>query len=130
MFNQQELQVLLGGVNTPIDIDDLRRNTNYGGLYDAEQPTIQAFWKVVEGFDAEQRRALLRFVTSVGRPPLLGFSGLIPKFCIRDAGGDENRLPTSSTCVNLLKLPRYQSESVLRLKLLQAVNSGAGFDLS
>jgi ubiquitin-protein ligase E3 C len=46
MFNQQELQVLLGGVNTPIDIDDLRRNTNYGGLYDAEQPTIQAFWKV------------------------------------------------------------------------------------
>ena len=27
--------------------------------------------QVVEGFDAEQRRALLRFVTSVGRPPLL-----------------------------------------------------------
>ncbi|KAH8980602.1 HECT-domain-containing protein [Lactarius hatsudake] len=98
MFNQQELQVLLGGV--------------------------------VEGFDAEQRRALLRFVTSVGRPPLLGFSGLVPKFCIRDAGGDENRLPTSSTCVNLLKLPRYQSERVLRRKLLQAVFSGAGFDLS
>jgi hypothetical protein len=33
-----------------------------------------------------------------------GFSGLVPKFCIRDAGGDENRLPTSSTCVNLLKV--------------------------
>ncbi|KAI9436155.1 hypothetical protein BJY52DRAFT_1386801 [Lactarius psammicola] len=85
---------------------------------------------VVEGFDAEQRRALLRFVTSVGRPPLLGFGGLVPKFCIRDAGGDENRLPTSSTCVNLLKLPRYQNERVLRQKLLQAVFSGAGFDLS
>ena len=154
MFNQQELQVLLGGVNTPIDIEDLRRNTNYGGLYDDQEPTIVAFWRVspdgrglrhqssffsdtlnsvpiqvVEGFDAEQRRALLRFVTSVGRPPLLcvsseqfshvagsvdmhlfysysGFSGLVPKFCIRDAGGDENRLPTSSTCVNLLKVPR------------------------
>ncbi|KAH9054061.1 HECT-domain-containing protein [Lactarius deliciosus] len=130
MFNQQELQVLLGGVNTPIDLDDLRRNTNYGGLYGPDEPTILAFWKVVEGFDAEQRRALLRFVTSVGRPPLLGFSGLVPKFCIRDAGGDENRLPTSSTCVNLLKLPRYQSERVLRRKLLQAVFSGAGFDLS
>ncbi|KAI9443566.1 HECT-domain-containing protein [Lactarius indigo] len=130
MFNQQELQVLLGGVNTPIDLDDLRRNTNYGGLYSADEPTILAFWKVVEGFDAEQRRALLRFVTSVGRPPLLGFGGLVPKFCIRDAGGDENRLPTSSTCVNLLKLPRYQSERVLRRKLLQAVFSGAGFDLS
>ncbi|KAI0295669.1 hypothetical protein B0F90DRAFT_1811438 [Multifurca ochricompacta] len=130
MFNQQELQVLLGGVNTPIDLEDLRRNTNYGGLYDDQEPTIVAFWKVVESFDPEQRRALLRFVTSVGRPPLLGFSGLVPKFCIRDAGGDENRLPTSSTCVNLLKLPRYKSENVLRRKLLQAVFSGAGFDLS
>ncbi|KAI9447283.1 hypothetical protein BJY52DRAFT_1428505 [Lactarius psammicola] len=130
MFNQQELQVFLGGVNTPIDIEDLRRNTNYGGLYNDEGPTIRAFWKVVESFDAEQRRALLRFVTSVGRPPLLGFSGLVPKFCIRDGGGDENRLPTSSTCVNLLKLSRYQSERVLRQKLLQAVFSGAGFDLS
>ncbi|KAI9509462.1 HECT-domain-containing protein [Russula earlei] len=130
MFNQQELQVLLGGVNTPIDVDDLRRNTNYGGGYNDQEPTIVAFWKVVEGFDAEQRQALLRFVTSVGRPPLLGFSGLFPKFCIRDAGLDENRLPTSSTCVNLLKLPRYRSEDVLRRKLLQAVHSGAGFDLS
>ena len=46
MFNQQELQMLLGGVNTPIDIDDLRRNTNYGGLYDDQEPTIVAFWKV------------------------------------------------------------------------------------
>jgi len=130
MFNQQELQVLLGGVNTPIDIEDLRRHTNYGGLFSDEQPTIRAFWKVVEGFDAEQRRALLRFVTSVGRPPLLGFGGLVPKFCIRDAGVDENRLPTSSTCINLLKLPLYKSERVLREKLLQAVFSGAGFDLS
>ncbi len=46
MFNQQELQVLLGGVNTPVDINDLRQNTNYGGLYDDQEPTIVAFWKV------------------------------------------------------------------------------------
>lgn len=46
MFNQQELQVLLGGVNTPIDINDLRQNTNYGGLYDEQESTIVVFWKV------------------------------------------------------------------------------------
>ncbi|KAI9436158.1 hypothetical protein BJY52DRAFT_1130527, partial [Lactarius psammicola] len=71
----------------------------------------------------------LRFVTSVGRRPLLGFSGLVPKFCIRDAGGDENRLPTSSTCVNQLKVssPRYQSERAFRQKLLQAVFSDSIF---
>jgi ubiquitin-protein ligase E3 C len=39
-------------------------------------------------------------------------------------------LPSTSTCVNLLKLPRYTNAKVLREKLLYAINSGAGFDLS
>ncbi|KAN0088109.1 hypothetical protein V8E55_006730 [Tylopilus felleus] len=72
MFNQQELQILLGGVNAP------------------EPP-------VLESFDQEQRRAFLRFVTSCSRPPLLGFKQLNPYFAIRDAGSNERRLPTSST---------------------------------
>lgn len=130
MFNQQELQILLGGVNSPIDLEDLRQHTQYGGPYNNEDPTIQAFWKVLESFDQEQRRAFLRFVTSCSRPPLLGFKLLTPNFAIRDSGSDQNRLPSASTCVNLLKLPRYTSERVLRAKLLQAISSGAGFDLS
>jgi ubiquitin-protein ligase E3 C len=130
MFNQQELQILLGGVNAPVDVQDLRAHTQYGGLYDNDEPTIQTFWKVLEDFDQEQRRLFLRFVTSCSRPPLLGFKQLNPLFAIRDAGSDEHRLPTSSTCVNLLKLPRYTSERKLHDKLLQAISSGAGFDLS
>ncbi|KAJ3755036.1 hypothetical protein EV360DRAFT_50503, partial [Lentinula raphanica] len=130
MFNQQELQILLGGVNSPIDLNDLRAHTNYGGLYDDNEPTVVAFWNVVNTFDQEQRRALLRFVTSCSRPPLLGFKELTPNFAIRDAGSDQHRLPTSSTCVNLLKLPRYRDERVMRSKLLQAIMSNAGFDLS
>lgn len=59
-----------------------------------------------------------------------GFKELVPKFAIRDAGRDNERLPTASTCVNLLKLPMYTDERILRAKLLQAINSGAGFDLS
>ncbi|KAF9522169.1 HECT-domain-containing protein [Crepidotus variabilis] len=130
MFNQQEVQILIGGVNTPIDIVDLQQHTNYGGLYDAHHPTIQMFWRVVESLDAEQKRSLLRFVTSCSRPPLLGFRELVPNFSIRDAGDDQYRLPTSSTCVNLLKLPRYTNERNLKTKLIQAINAGAGFDLS
>jgi ubiquitin-protein ligase E3 C len=34
MFNQQEVQILIGGINLPIDLDDLQWNTNYGRLYD------------------------------------------------------------------------------------------------
>lgn len=71
MFNQQELQILLGGVDSPIDVNDLRANTQYGGLYADDQPTIQAFWRVMESFTHDQKRALLRFATSCSRPPLL-----------------------------------------------------------
>jgi hypothetical protein len=46
MFNQQEVQILIGGVNSPIDLDDLRRHTNYGGLYDDNHETVVMFWNV------------------------------------------------------------------------------------
>jgi len=130
MFNQQEMQLLISGANHPIDIKDLRANTLYGGVYDGSHPTIQLFWKVVDSMDQPQCQALLRFITSCGRPPLLGFKELRPQFSIRDSATDEARLPTASNCVNLLKLPRYTNEFTLRDKLLQAIFSEAGFDLS
>ena len=40
------------------------------------------------------------------------------------------RLPTSSTCMNLLKLPKYTSKKMLREKLLYAIEAAAGFELS
>lgn len=135
MFNQSELQRLVGGDSSEIDIEDLRRNTVYSGVYEIgddhlEHPTIQLFWKVMASFTDAQRRDVLKYVSSTPRAPLLGFSQLRPQFSIRDAGTDETRLPSTSTCVNLLKLPRYSRESTLREKLLYAISSGAGFDLS
>ena len=78
----------------------------------------------------DERRAVLKFVTSTPRAPLLGFGTLNPRFSIRDAGRDQDRLPSTSTCVNLLKLPMYEDERTLKEKLLYSVFSGAGFDLS
>ncbi|RGP71150.1 ubiquitin- ligase e3 c [Fusarium sporotrichioides] len=135
MFNQSELQRLVGGDSSEIDIEDLRRNTVYSGLYEIgddgqEHDTIKLFWKVMRSFTDAQRRDVLKYVSSTPRAPLLGFSQLRPKFSIRDGGTDEERLPSTSTCVNLLKLPKYTSEATLREKLLYAIQSGAGFDLS
>lgn len=135
MFNQSELQTLIGGESSEIDVEDLRRNTQYGGIYQIgddglEHPTVQLFWKVMKELDDSDRRKVLKYVTSTPRAPLLGFSQLNPRFSIRDAGSDEARLPSTSTCVNLLKLPRYSTADTLRHKLVYAVNSGAGFDLS
>ncbi|GAA5834520.1 hypothetical protein JCM11251_007030 [Rhodosporidiobolus azoricus] len=131
MFNQSELAVLVGGTDEPVDIEDLKRNTVYSGWSaDENTPTIRAFWDIVASFSKEERAQLVRFVTSCERPPLLGFSQLNPLFAIRKAGDDQERLPTSATCVNLLKLPEYTNPQNLREKLLYAISSGAGFDLS
>ncbi|EOD51187.1 IQ motif EF-hand binding site [Neofusicoccum parvum] len=135
MFNQSESQTLIGGTSSSIDVADLRAHTQYGGLYvigddRLEHPSVQLFWRVMESLSDDERRAVLKFVTSTPRAPLLGFSSLNPRFSIRDAGHDVTRLPSTSTCVNLLKLPLYKDERTLREKLLYAVNSGAGFDLS
>ncbi|KAI1100921.1 hypothetical protein F4804DRAFT_27727 [Jackrogersella minutella] len=135
MFNQSELQRLVGGDSSEIDVEDLRRNTQYSGLYAVgddgiEHPTIQMFWQVMREFQDTERRQVLKYVTSTPRAPLLGFTQLSPHFSIRDGGTDEERLPSTSTCVNLLKLPRYNSKDTLKSKLLYAIQSGAGFDLS
>ncbi|KAK2836836.1 hypothetical protein FQN49_006677 [Arthroderma sp. PD_2] len=135
MFNQGELQRLVGGDAIEIDVNDLRRNTVYSGVYvlgddQQDHPTIKIFWEVLEAMPNEGRQKVLKFVTSTPRAPLLGFSHLNPRFSIRDSSSDEERLPSASTCANLLKLPRYTNAETLREKLMYAVNSGAGFDLS
>ncbi|KAJ3255753.1 hypothetical protein HDU77_003522 [Chytriomyces hyalinus] len=131
IFNQSELQILLGGASVPINLDDLRANITYGGDFHELHPTIRIFWEVVEqDMDEEDRRLLVKFVTSCARPPLLGFSELKPGFCVRPSGESEDRLPSASTCVNMLKLPEYRTKEVLKSKLLYAIKSGAGFDLS
>ncbi|KAK4056483.1 ubiquitin-protein ligase (E3) [Microbotryomycetes sp. JL221] len=151
LFSQRELRILVGettsslmtrdpgtddvlssgGIDQDIDLDDLRSSTVYGG-WDGEEAndTIRMFWKVVNEFNAEQRTKLIKFVTSCGRPPLLGFKELNPRFAIRHAGNDQTRLPSASTCVNLLKMPAFKDEQTLKTKLLYAIESGAGFDLS
>ena len=55
-----------------------------------------------------------------------------PSFTIQRVGisRDGDKLPTSSTCFNVLKLPTYSSEKVLREKLIYVIEAGAGFELT
>ncbi|XP_064626388.1 ubiquitin-protein ligase E3C-like isoform X2 [Lineus longissimus] len=130
MFDQNELQVLVSGAHIPVDVDDLKQHTNYSGGYNTDHPVIKTFWKIVGELTDQQKRHLLRFVTSCSRPPLLGFKELYPAFCIHYGGSEGDRLPTASTCMNLLKLPEFRDEETMRSKLLYAIESGAGFELS
>lgn len=128
MFDPRELQILISGAPTDIDISDWRRHTLYSNGYSDNSEAVVNFWRVVDKFDENQKRKLLKFATSCSLPPLLGFKDLIPQFTI--APSEETRLPTASTCMNLLKLPDCEDESTIRDKLLYAIESNSGFELS
>jgi len=138
-FNEWELQSLISGSDLGeggLDLSDMRRHTGYaGGYHDEGHPVIELFWRVLASFTPPQQRAFLRFTTGCSRPPLLGFAHLEPRLCIAMAGGvledaGTERLPTSSACINTLKLPPYGDERRMRDKLLYSITSKAGFDLS
>ncbi|KAG2406127.1 E3 ubiquitin-protein [Vigna angularis] len=141
LFNASEFNQLLSGGNYDIDVDDLKNNTRYTGGYNEGSRTIKIFWEVIKGFEPQERCMLLKFVTSCSRAPLLGFKYLQPPLTIHKVacdvplwatigGQDVDRLPSASTCYNTLKLPTYKRPGTLRAKLLYAISSNAGFELS
>ena len=155
------------------------RMRRYAGGYHELSPTVRDLWAVLADFSRDDRAAFLKFVTSCSKPPLLGFAHLHPSFTVQCVAADgtevpsvlaffgmgrkeTSRLPTASTCFNLLKLPNFKSRKVreherrrrrrplqthrgvrshlpsprgmhsqvLKEKLLLAIRSGAGFELS
>uniref|UniRef100_A0A8C6X681 HECT-type E3 ubiquitin transferase n=1 Tax=Naja naja TaxID=35670 RepID=A0A8C6X681_NAJNA len=155
VFSAPELQRLISGDNAEIDLEDLKKHTVYYGGFHGSHRVILWLWDILANdFSPEERGMFLKFVTSCSRPPLLGFVYLKPPFSIRcvEVSDDQDtgdtlgsvlrgfftirkkepggRLPTSSTCFNLLKLPNYSKKSVLREKLRYAISMNTGFELS
>uniref|UniRef100_A0A670ZYI8 Ubiquitin-protein ligase E3B n=1 Tax=Pseudonaja textilis TaxID=8673 RepID=A0A670ZYI8_PSETE len=155
VFSAPELQRLISGDNAEIDLEDLKKHTVYYGGFHGSHRVILWLWDILANdFSPEERAMFLKFVTSCSRPPLLGFVYLKPPFSIRcvEVSDDQDtgdtlgsvlrgfftirkkepggRLPTSSTCFNLLKLPNYSKKSVLREKLRYAISMNTGFELS
>jgi len=147
LFSAYELQKLISGDDAVkgIDVQGMMSAMRYSGGLHPSQPIVQWLWRVVDEMTPDQQRKFLKFMTSCSRQPLLGFGSMVPAPCIQqtrlretDRGHDvaesldtgNVRLPTSSTCMNLLKLPKYTSKEMLKEKLLYAIESAAGFELS
>lgn len=129
LFTPAELSLAICGGGR-LDVTDLRENVQFAAGFHEHHPTVLMLWEVLEEMSSDDQQAFLRFVTSVSRPPLLGFSTLKPQICLRLNKADINHLPSANTCIHLLKLPPYPTKEVLREKLLYAINSGARFELS
>jgi E3 ubiquitin-protein ligase HUWE1 len=128
VFNEQEIELLISGL-PEIDIDDLRRNTEYVG-YTESSPVITWFWNTVQSFDRQEKALLLQFCTGTSKVPLAGFKSLmgmngVQRFNIHRVPGDPERLPTSHTCFNQLDLPEYESEEILKERLILAIREGS-----
>ncbi|XP_075058943.1 E3 ubiquitin-protein ligase HACE1 isoform X2 [Mixophyes fleayi] len=129
LFDEFELELLLSGM-PEIDVTDWTKNTEYTSGYERADPVIQWFWEVVEELTQEERVLLLQFVTGSSRVPhggfayIMGGSGL-QNFTIAAVAYTSNLLPTSSTCINMLKLPEYPSKEILKDRLLVALHCGS-----
>ncbi|KAM0684128.1 E3 ubiquitin-protein ligase tom1 [Mitosporidium daphniae] len=136
IFTEKELELFISGLALIDDIDDWKRNTEYGTGYTATSPQVVWFWRAVRSMSYEERSQLLQFVTGSMRVPLGGFSrllgsnGALQRFSIhRDTGG-AHRLPQAHTCFNQLDIPEYESYEQLRRALLVAIREGTtGFGL-
>lgn len=145
-FDGAELRTLIQGsdANHPLDVEDWIRNSvveqsriaesaAHGGASSAAgerpPPAIDHFWQAVRSFTPAQQRALLRFVTSSSRAPLLGFAHMSPRFTISlmPVDATESALPSAATCFCLLKLPAYSTYARMREKVLLAVTEAVTF---
>ncbi|KAK7194211.1 ubiquitin-protein ligase [Novymonas esmeraldas] len=134
LFDSNEVGKLFGGDETgQIDLADWKENTVYDNPADVGTPQVRLFWEVVESLTREQQRMLLKFVTSMSRPPLLGFRFLAPPFKVQllaaNASGADH-LPSAATCFSTLKLPPYSDYASARAKIIAAIEETNTFEFS
>lgn len=130
MFSSSEINILIGGVDAEIDFDDLKKFTTVHNIQsENDKQYVEVFWLLANELSRSNKKRLLKFITGCSRPPLMGFKALNPAMGIQLVH-ESSKLPTAATCMNLLKLPVYSDVDSLRNKMLFAINSGAGFELS
>lgn len=136
LFSPREMLTVVGGdTDRGVDLNDLMANCTYSGGYHPSQPYIQAFWSFIASFDKNQLGEFLKFVTSCSRQPLLGFKQLHPPFNIckvpaKNGEDEASRLPQASACFNQFKLPQYDTIEEMTEKVMYAIMSKSGFEMS
>eukprot|EP00470_Lotharella_oceanica_P007448 CAMPEP_0170197432 /NCGR_PEP_ID=MMETSP0040_2-20121228/66369_1 /TAXON_ID=641309 /ORGANISM="Lotharella oceanica, Strain CCMP622" /LENGTH=355 /DNA_ID=CAMNT_0010447101 /DNA_START=63 /DNA_END=1131 /DNA_ORIENTATION=- len=137
-----ELRARVAGAGaTAEDMEILAKNTDYHGC-SASDPFIKRFWTMLRSLTDEQRSDFLKFVWGRSRLPPRG-EPWRQRFSIHahgppraggggaDAGAEANPtlLPVAHTCIFKLCLPRYATLSIMRDKVLLAVQNCMSVDI-
>jgi len=129
----QELEERICGTRD-IDIELLKRHTEYGPDVDQNAPHIRYLWKTLEGFTQQQLRRFVKFAFAQERLPSTdeGFSHPKIRMLIkssRHAGkrkNEDDALPHADTCFFNVEIPAYSSEEIMRKRLTTVVNMDWG----
>eukprot|EP01091_Cochliopodium_minus_P009386 TRINITY_DN2303_c0_g1_i1.p1 TRINITY_DN2303_c0_g1~~TRINITY_DN2303_c0_g1_i1.p1 ORF type:complete len:487 (-),score=156.94 TRINITY_DN2303_c0_g1_i1:61-1521(-) len=120
-FSIEEIPILFNG-NSEIDLEDLRKNTNYDeGLSEWSELVIW-FWEILEKWENDKRANFLQFVTGTKKVPVGGFINLFgsngpQKFTIRAILDENEKNIKAHTCFNRLEIPLYTEKTDLEENL-------------
>uniref|UniRef100_A0A7S4SXW0 HECT-type E3 ubiquitin transferase n=1 Tax=Alexandrium monilatum TaxID=311494 RepID=A0A7S4SXW0_9DINO len=116
----QTLEERVVGVSH-IDVALLRKKTIYEG-YEQGDPAVGRFWAALESFSQDELRSFLHFTWGRSRLPPEASDKWGPGFKISRAGRSD-MLPLAHTCFFQLELPAYDTQEVMKDKLLFAVQN-------
>eukprot|EP01083_Nonionella_stella_P254505 874454_1 len=127
VMNWRELEILICG-KKEININLLRRHTNYSSGLSASNPHIQWFWEVLSEFSEENKTKFIRFAWAQERLPSDDDEFIVThtRFMIKPSSSSKTSnqnmlLPKADTCFFNLELPKYSSKQTLRERLLLAI---------
>jgi hypothetical protein len=125
LFTGEQLRDIVCG-NPDIDVELLRRVVEYEG-YNENDPVISHLWDVLREMTTSERKLFLQFVWARNRLPLKESDFDAPFRIQKDTkgvkNGDDYPLPSASTCFFSLMLPEYPNKSMLKEKLLFAIEN-------
>uniref|UniRef100_A0A1I7U5J7 HECT-type E3 ubiquitin transferase n=1 Tax=Caenorhabditis tropicalis TaxID=1561998 RepID=A0A1I7U5J7_9PELO len=132
MFAPHELQILIAGFEEVFTVKEMRKHCEirFSNRIMEDSGYVDMFWDVIENLSNEDKMAFLKFITGCSRTPVDGFKSLYPAMGVLVLQTSEDELPTSATCMNMLRIPKYSTRTKLEEKLRYAINSGAGFELA
>jgi len=141
LFCGDELQELFGSDQGTMEWnpEQLLHVFKFEHGYKSSSGVARLLCQVLAELPVEHKRKFISFCTGCPRLPVGGFAALKPPLTVvkkelpKEASQSalDMQLPSVMTCANYLKLPDYASPTVLRDRLLVAVNEADGsFHLS
>nr|XP_019045516.1 E3 ubiquitin-protein ligase TRIP12 [Kwoniella bestiolae CBS 10118]OCF24446.1 E3 ubiquitin-protein ligase TRIP12 [Kwoniella bestiolae CBS 10118] len=136
IFSPEELGLLFGNAEEDWSRETLEQSLKADHGYNLDSRAVQNLLEVMVGYDKEQRRQFLQFITGAPKLPIGGFKGLTPPFTVVRKPHEppfkaDDYLPSVMTCAQYLKMPDYSTKEVLAAQIERAMKDGGGsFHLS